>query len=164
MRYLTHSLLHQLSEVQKPRRQIRDSFGLHSACCWCCFLTSLVDANNAHLTNASEQTSTNTDLCASTGLHTGISSPASRHLTPRSGSSESSHASIELSDISHSPSHSTPPSSISVPSSSSCQPNLPKPPKAHCRTTTTPHNNNNKPVPSLPPLPTPNNTSPTPKQ
>lgn len=42
MKYLTHMVLFQLSREVKPnsKRERRDSFGLDSASCWCCALTT----------------------------------------------------------------------------------------------------------------------------
>ena len=53
MRYATHLLLAR-SEVEIPRRAIRDSFGLGSAGCWCCVLTSPIVPTSHQLRYSTE--------------------------------------------------------------------------------------------------------------
>ena len=144
MRYLTHCLLHQ----QIPRRGRRDSFGLDSARCWCCFLTSLRAKPQANVAQsdaiASKVVATNLTPAITSHHRIDRSSP-----TPITAKREPS---IELSILT-SPSHPSSPethtSSLSYPSTATslspadspppppCQPTLPTPPpKAHCRKTT----------------------------
>ena len=142
MRYLTHSLLHQ----QTPGRGCRDSFGLDSACCWCCFLTSLRVKSpvNVALPDATTSTVVATSLTPAIASHRRINhdsrAPAAAEREPSIELSDLSSPSPPSSPETHTSSLSSPSSATSLSAADSpppppCQPTLPTPPpKAHCRT------------------------------
>ena len=176
MRYLTHEFLRALSEEKNPgtRRSVRNSFGLDSACCWCCFLTSLA-RHTSHLelvkhTGIAKEEPRPNALFSEIATVAADTAPHQRAASSSNSDGSESSSNIELQNISTptSParSPSTPATSLSSITHSpppKCQPtNLPTlPPKTHPPPHLKPKTNRAIPLTLIPPLKQHNITTPT---